>query len=216
MKCPRCSVIVGQRSPTCHGCGFSLTELTPVFGNRCVQMDRLHDDAHCLLKADRDKVTATMDLFEARFPQLFFCAYLSALPEGTKLSELGFWLLNYAAVRSVDIDRPNENALMLVVDLHAKRVGISLGYYAELLLDDAAVERALNVARPWFMNAEFGTGINAVLKQLGKQLSKNSRSLRNRPPEAKESLLNPFGQPRMPALRAVKSQAPKKKSRAAV
>lgn len=205
MKCPRCSVIVGQRSPTCHGCGFSLIELTPLFGNQCVQMDRLHDDAHCLLKRDRDRVVQTMDRFEARFPQLFFATYLSALPEGTQLSELGFWLLNYAAVRSVDIDRPNENALMLVVDLHAKRVSVSLGYYAEMLLDEASVERALNVARPWFMNAEYGTAIIAVMSQLGKTLSRNSRNLRSRAPEATESLLNPFGKPQLPALRGAKT-----------
>lgn len=206
MKCPRCSAIVGHRSPTCHGCGFSLAELTSLYGNRCVQMDRLHDDAHCLLKRDRDQVLATMDQFETRFPQLFFCAYISSLPANTSLSELGFWLLNYAAVRSVDIDRPNENALLLVVDLNAKRAAVSMGYYVEQLLDPESVERALNVARPWFMTAEYGTAIVAVLRQLGKALSRRSRELRNRPPEARESLLNPFGQPQLPSLRAAKSK----------
>ena len=125
--------------------------MNAVYGNRVVQMDRLHDDAHSLLKRDRDLVIETMDQFESRFPQLFFCAYISNLPEGTKLSELGFWLLNYAAVKSVDIDRPNENAILLLIDMHSMRVALSFGYYAEILLDESDGEKALAAARPWFL-----------------------------------------------------------------
>ena len=211
MKCPRCSVIVGHRSTNCHGCDFSLAELAPLYGNQCVQMDRLHDDAACLLKRDRDVVTAAMDQFESRFPQLFFCAYISSLPEGTKMSELGFWLLNYAAVRSVEIDRPNENALLLLIDLTSKQVAISPGYFAEMLITEEQMEKALTVARPWFLNGEFGTAIVTVLRQLAKALSRSSRKLRRRPPEACESVLNPFGQPALPSLRAIKTAEEKPK-----
>jgi hypothetical protein len=214
MKCPRCSVIVGHRSANCHGCGFSLSELVPLYGNQCVQMDRLHDDAACLLKRDRDAVTAAMDQFESRFPQLFFCAYISSLPAGTRLAELGFWLLNYAAVRSVDIDRPNENALVLIIDLESKQVALSPGYFAEMLITEEQMEKALTVARPWFLNGEYGTAIVTVLRQLAKALSRSSRKLRRRRPEACESLLNPFGQPALPALRGVKTA--EEKSKAAV
>ena len=205
MKCPRCSVIVGHRSPTCHGCGFSLVDLSAVYGDRCVQMERLHDDAHCLLKNDRSQVQAAMDSFERRFPQLFFACYLSQLPEQARLPELGFWLLNYAAILSVDIDRPNENAVLLVIDPQARRAQLSLGYFAEQLLEDVHLERALATARPWFANGDYGTAIVAVVRQLGKALSRRSRELRRRPPEACESLLNPFGRPQLPELRAVKT-----------
>jgi hypothetical protein len=205
MKCPRCSAIVGYRSATCHGCGFSLADLAPLYGNQCVQMDRLHDDAACLLKRDRDLVMAAMDQFESRFPQLFCCSYISSFPEATRLSELGFWLLNYAAVSSVDIDRPNENALLLIVDLQSKQVAISPGYFAELLIEEEQMAKALQAARPWFLNGEYGTAIVTVIRQLAKVLSRSSRKLRRRPPEARESVLNPFGQPALPSLRAVKS-----------
>lgn len=205
MRCPHCSAIVGHRSQDCHGCGFSLAELTRLYGDRCVQMDRLHDDAACLMKRDRAAALAAMNQFEARFPQLFFCAYISSLPDETKLSELGFWLLNYAAVRSVDIDRPNENALLLMVDLNSKRVAISPGYFVETLIDEEQMERALSAARAWFLNGEYGTAIVTVVRHLAKSLSRSSRKLRRRPPEARESFLNPFGKPQLPALRATKT-----------
>lgn len=205
MKCPHCSVIVGHRSTTCHGCGFSLPKLAPLYGSQSVQMDRLHDDAACLLKRDRDLVMTAMDQFESRFPQLFFCAYISSLPPGTRMAELGFWLLNYATVRSADIDQPNENALLLIIDLQSKQVAISPGYFTEMLITQEQMEKALATARPWFLNGEYGTAIVAVLRQLGKALSRSSRKLRRRAPEARESLLNPFGQPALPSLRAVKA-----------
>ena len=121
------------------------------------------------------------------------------------MAELGFWLLNYAAVRSVDIDRPNENALLLIIDLESKQVALSPGYFAEMLITEEQMEKALAAARPWFLNGELGTAIVTVLRQLAKALSRSSRKLRSRSPEARESLLNPFGQPALPSLRAVKT-----------
>ena len=84
MRCPRCSKSVTHRSDDCHSCGYSLTDAQAVFGTAMVEMDRLHDAAHCLRKDERDELLALMDRLKDRFPQLF-----SALG-GIKKSEKGF------------------------------------------------------------------------------------------------------------------------------
>lgn len=208
MRCPRCSKAVTHRSDECHSCGYSITDAQAVFGTTMVEMDRLHDAAHCLRKEERDEVLAIMDRLKDRFPQLFFCAYLGTLPEKVKMSELGFWLLNHAAVKGVDLARPNENAILLLLDTNTQEAGISLGYYVEKFLDENAATRCLRSARRHFAKNENGKALSKVLHKLGRTLSKGSRNILRIQPETRQSVLNPFGATTLPTLRTVKIATP--------
>jgi hypothetical protein len=173
-------------------------------------MDRLHDAAHCLRKEERDEVIAVMDRLQDRFPQLFFCAYLGTLPKNVRMSELGFWLLNHAAVKGVDIARPNENAILLLLDTNTGEAGISLGYYVEKFLDEMAATRCLRSARSHFVNGENGKALSKVMRKVGRALSKRSRNVLHIQSEASQSILNPFGVTtnNLPLLRNAKMGSP--------
>jgi len=175
-----------------------------------VEMDRLHDAAHCLSKEERSEVLNIMDRLKDRFPQLFFCAYLGTLPKNVKMSELGFWLLNHAAVKGVDIARPNENAILLLLDTNTGEAGISLGYYVEKFLDEVSASRCLQSARPHFVNGDNGKALSKTMRKIGRVLSKRSRNLLRIQPEANQSVLNPFGATTtsLPVLRNVKMGSP--------
>ncbi|MCF6313237.1 MAG: hypothetical protein L3J39_12375 [Verrucomicrobiales bacterium] len=173
-----------------------------------VEMDRLHDAAHCLRKEERAEVLDVMDRLKDRFPQLFFCAYLGTLPDNVKMSELGFWLLNHAAVKGVDIARPNENAILLLLDTHTGEAGISLGYYVEKFLEENSAARCLQSARALFAKGENGKALCKVMKKLGRTLSKRSRGVLRIQPETQQSVLNPFGASALPQLRNAKAGSP--------
>lgn len=208
MRCPRCSKSVTHRSDECHACGYSLTDAQSVFGTAMVEMDRLHDAAHCLRKEERAEVLDVMDRLKDRFPQLFFCAYLGTLPDNVKMSELGFWLLNHAAVKGVDITRPNENAILLLLDTHTGEAGISLGYYVEKFLEESSAASCLQSARSLFAKGENGKALCKVMKKLGRTLSKRSRGVLRIQPETQQSVLNPFGATALPQLRNAKAGSP--------
>ncbi len=109
---------------------------------------------------------------------MLFCAYLGTLPEDLSLSELGFWLLNHGQVRGAEYARPNENAILVVMDMNSKQIGISLGYFAETLIDQEDAYRALHLARPNLLNAEYGEAISTIFSKLGTILKRKGRKLR--------------------------------------
>lgn len=147
-------------------------------GSNQVLLHRVHDAAHCLRKHERDELGETLDFLESKFPQMLFCAYLGTLPASLKISELGFWLLNHGQVRGAEFARPNENGVLVVMDLNTKQIGISLGYFAETLITEEDAYRALNAARPNLVNAEYGEAIERIFLKIGKVLDKQGRKLR--------------------------------------
>lgn len=183
IKCPKCTRPVDDQAETCYCCGYSIDIARKMFGTNLVQMPRLHDAAHCLRKQDRDDVSDVLDLLESRFPQLSFCAYLGALQPGVTLQELGFWLLNHVTVGGLEFSRPNENAVLLVLDVNTKQVGFSLGYFAEDLLDETDCHTVLQKARPYFMNADYGTALMVMYKKLARVLGRRARKIAKMPPE---------------------------------
>ena len=147
-------------------------------GSNQVLLHRVHDAAHCLRKHERDELGETLDFLESKFPQMLFCAYLGTLPASLKISELGFWLLNHGQVRGAEFARPNENGVLVVMDLNTKQIGVSLGYFAETLITEEDAYRALNAARPNLVNAEYGEAIERIFLKIGKVLDKQGRKLR--------------------------------------
>lgn len=178
MKCPRCQRPVDHEAESCYSCGYSELDAAKKYGANKVFLNRIHDAAACLRKHERDELAAAIDQLEVVFPQMLFCAYLGNLPDDLSMSELGFWLLNHGQVKGAEYSRPNENAVLVIVDMNTKQVGVSLGYFTESLLSDEDVYRALLHARPHLLNAEYGEALEKILFRLAKILRKRGRKLR--------------------------------------
>lgn len=178
MKCPRCQRPVDHEAVSCYSCGYSEVEAAAVCGANLVQLSRIHDAAHCLRKQDRDNLAYTLDQLELKFPQMLFCVYLGTLPSHLSISELGFWLLNHGQVRGAEYARPNENGILIVMDMNSKQIGISLGYFAESLIPEEDAYRALTAARPNLVNAEYGEALSRIFLRLGKTLGQQGKKLK--------------------------------------
>lgn len=178
MKCPRCLRPVDHEASSCYSCGYSEADAAALFGANHVVLNRVHDAAHCLRKQERDQLAETLDQLELKFPQMLFCAYLGTLPAQLGLSELGFWLLNHGQVKGAEFARPNENGILVVMDLNRKQIGISLGYFAETLISEEDAYRALTASRPNLVNAEYGEAIERIFLKLGKLLDRQGRKLK--------------------------------------
>ena len=177
MKCPKCLRPVDDEAESCYSCGCSEGEAAAKYGANQVFLKRVHDAAACLRKQERDELGELLDQLEVNFPQLLFCAYLGVLPDDVSVSELGFWLLNHGQVRGAEYARPNENAILVIIDIETKRVGVSMGYCAERLVSEDEVYRSLVKARPSLLNAEYGMALGTVFTVLAKVLRRKARKL---------------------------------------
>ncbi len=178
MKCPRCRRPVDHEAESCYSCGYSEMEASASCGSNQVLLNRIHDAAHCLRKQERDDLSLAMDQLEIKFPQMLFCVYLGQLPGHLSISELGFWLLNHGQVRGAEYARPNENGILVVMDMNSKQIGISLGYFAETLILEEDAYRALVRARPNLVNGEYGEAITSIFLRLGRTLDHKGKKLR--------------------------------------
>jgi hypothetical protein len=178
MKCPKCQRPVDHEAESCYSCGYSEAAAAAICGGNLVLLNRIHDAAHCLRKQERDDLAYTLDQLELKFPQMLFCVYLGTLPSHLSLSELGFWLLNHGQVKGAEYARPNENAILVLMDMNTRQVGISLGYFAESLITEEDAYRALTMARPNLVNAEYGEALERLFLRLGKILDRKGRQLR--------------------------------------
>ncbi len=178
MKCPKCQRPVDHEAESCYSCGYCELEAAERYGANRVNLSRVHDAAACLRKQERDDLKEALDHLEMKFPQMLFCAYLGTLPSDLSMSELGFWLLNHGQVKGAEYARPNENAILLILDMNSKQIGVSLGYFAETLISEEDAYRALLHARPNLINAEYGEALERIFVRLSRVLRKKGRKMR--------------------------------------
>ena len=202
MKCPHCFRPVDHEALTCYSCGYSIADAEEIFGRNFVRMNRLNDAAHCLRKTDRDEVEEVLEMLEFRFPQLLFCCYLGALDKKMKLNELGFWLLNHAEIAGADFARPNENAVLVLIDVNSKQAGISLGYFMETLLSEEEAYRALLASPPLLLNGSYGMALSGIFRRVGRSLSRAAREMR-KPPAPRRAKAKPT----LPSLNELEADA---------
>ncbi len=178
MKCPSCIRPIDHEAETCYSCGYSALKAMAKYGDNYVRMSRVHDAAHCLRKKDKVDLDAVLDQLELRFPQLLFCVYLGDLPESISVRELGFWLLNHGQVKGAEYSRPNDNAILVILDVQSKQIGLSLGYFSEMLISDEDSYRVLMAARPSLVNLEYGPAMCTLFTRLNRTLSRKARKLK--------------------------------------
>lgn len=141
-----------------------------------MRLDRLTDAAHCLRLSERRKIEAQMDDLERRFPQVFFAVYFGVLPQGFRVEEVGFWLLNHAAFGTHDITKRNEFGIILVIDPAAGTACFSVGYAMEALLGKMGMQRTLLRASKYLSRSEYGGAVDLAIRDLDRSLRSLGRA----------------------------------------
>ncbi len=113
----------------------------------------------------------------------------------TSIRQFGFWLMNHAAISTVDVSRPNEQGILIVVDLQSRVVGITLGYMVESFLGEKDLRRCLKAARPQLFQEDYYRGVSTLLQGIAKTLRRNSRLARKNPERFAPPPAPPLGKP---------------------
>ena len=181
MKCPRCVQVIHRGAGLCPHCGFGLAEADERYGNEDVRLRRLADVAGLMRSRERGKVTAALDRFCRRFPQLFFAVYTGSGQGGGNLRQFGFWLLNRAAFEDVPVDRPNEAGILLVIDADSKSAAVTWGYLLDPFLTEEDTFICLSRAHAYWLEGRFAEGTVRMIEQLEKVLCKKASQARRDP-----------------------------------
>lgn len=181
ITCPRCvqSVLPGEDS--CRHCGYSLAEADAHFGGGPVAVERLTDADGLLTGRERGAIGVLQREFERQFPQLFLLVYVGSLPVPSGPRQFGFWLLNQAAVPSLDVMRPNEKGLLLVVDPGSGTAALTAGYFLECYLGQEELNGVLEAGRKAFGRQQFVRGIQDIARMLTARLRQAAREAAKNP-----------------------------------
>ena len=161
-----------------------------LFGREDVRLRKFADVAGVLRMKEREPMRWVLERFEAKFPQLFVAVYLGAFEELNNLRQFGFWMLNRAAYEDVDLERPNESGILIVVDVNAKSAAITYGYALMPYLDEDSTFAALSAGHPMFLQSDYLGALTAVVRKLERILVRGWRRARRDP----ESVLAKGGQ----------------------
>lgn len=178
MKCPRCVQRIHRSASQCPHCGFAMRDLDDQYGAGEVRLRRLSDAAGVLRMKERRKAERWFDQFETSFPQLFFSVYYGALDGRSNIRQFGMWLLNHGAYEDVDITKPNDGGILLVVDVNSKVATISFGYLLDFYLTEDETFRILSKAHPDLLQGNHLKALEVVIKKLTFILKKKSRQAR--------------------------------------
>ena len=106
---------------------------------------------------------------------MFFAVYTSRTEGRSDVRQFGFWLLNRAAFQDVELDRPNECGILLIIDPDAKSAGITWGYALDAYLTEEDTFLFLSRAHAYWVEGRYSEGVIRGLKQLSKVLTKRCR-----------------------------------------
>ena len=181
MKCPRCVQVIHRGASVCPHCGFGLAEVDAKYGAEDVSLRRLADVAGLIRSKERGKVSAALDRFSRKFPQLFFAVYTGSGQGGGNLRQFGFWLLNRAAFEDVPVERPNEAGILLVIDADSKSASITWGYQLDPFLTEEDTFHCLSRAHAYWLEGRYAEGVVRMIAQLEKVLKKKAAQARRDP-----------------------------------
>ncbi len=195
MKCPRCVRDIPSASLTCGECGFSLMDQDAQFGDDAVCLARVTDKSNLFQESELAELESALDEFEQSFPQLFLAVYCVALPVMSSVRQFAFWLLNRAAVNSVDITRPNENGAILMIDETSGQAGLVVGYLLECYFSESELTEILETARKDWGANRMAAGVLEVVSAYSKALQKKSQLAAKNPAQFSPRSELPPGKP---------------------
>ena len=180
MKCPRCVQQIHRSASQCPHCGFAMHDLDEQYGSNEVRMRRISDAAGVLRLKERKKAEKWFQQFEASFPQLFFSVYYGALDERSNIRQFGMWLLNRGAFEDVDLSRPNDGGVLLVIDVNSKTAFIANGYVLDFYLREKDTFDILSKAHPHLLQGNYYKALRVIMNKLSATLKRRSRkAIRN-------------------------------------
>ncbi len=192
MKCPRCVQTIHRGAVVCPHCGFGIGDCDARYGGEDVVLRRLADVAGLVRSRERGKVSAALDRFSRKFPQLFFAVYTGSGEEGGgSLRQFGFWLLNRAAFEDVPVDRPNEAGILLVIDPDTKSAALTWGYLLDPFLGEEETFQCLSRAHAYWLEGRYAEGTVRVIAQMEKVLKKRAAQARRDPEKFERKVAPP-------------------------
>jgi uncharacterized membrane protein YgcG len=183
MKCPRCVQRIHRAASSCPHCGFAMWHADELFGTDSVSLHKLTDAAGVLRMREREPMRRVLERFEARFPQLFVSIYLGAFENLESIRQFGFWMLNRSVYVDVDEERPNENGILILIDVESKSASITYGYALMPYLDEDTTFSALSAGHPSFLQGDFLDALTTVVSKLEGTLLKGWKRV-NRDPDS--------------------------------
>ena len=192
MKCPRCVQRIHRAAMACPHCGFSLADADRMFGEGEVKLRSLTDAAGLFRRNERGKIEDALERFATKFPQMFVAVYTESLGETGNLRQFGFWLLNRGMFEDVEVKKPNEGGILIVIDPDSKAAGISFGYLLDPFFEESDSFECLSRAHSHWLEGRYCDGLLKALKHLEKLLRKRSRQARRDPEKYERQVAAPI------------------------
>lgn len=171
-QCPDCQHSLPDGCPRCFHCGFSLETLDGFLGADEVILERIQDESACFSPEDLARLSAALRAWDDRFPGYFAAVFAGRIPPPVNARTFGTWLLNRAAWPGVDLSRPNDCGLLLVLDPAGGELAAVTGYAMESWLPETMLASALHSALPHLGSSQWRKAILAVLSTLSDHLAK--------------------------------------------
>ena len=191
MKCPRCVQRIHRAAAACPHCGFSLFDADRMFGEGEVKLRSLTDAAGLFRRKERDRIEDALEAFGTSFPQMFVAVYTGSLGETGNLRQFGFWLLNRGIFEDVDVSKPNEGGILIVIDPDSKSAGVTFGYLLDPFFEERDSFECLSRAHSHWLEGRYSDGLLKALGHLGKLLRKRCRQAKRDPEKYERKVATP-------------------------
>ncbi len=162
-----------------------------MFGDGEVKLRSLTDAAGLFRRRERDRIEDALEAFGIAFPQMFLAVYTGSLGETGNLRQFGFWLLNRGVFEDVDVTKPNEGGVLIVIDPDSKAAGISFGYLLDPFFEERDTFECLTRAHSHWLEGRYCDGLLKALNHIGSLLRKRSRQARRDPERYERKVATP-------------------------
>jgi len=178
IQCPYCRTPLTETTPACPKCSLDLDRASAVMG----PVPRLSalgitDFTETLKPRDEKRLHRTIREFHLRFPQSRVAVVFSRFDSKFPLAAHLFWLFNTAPVSGESCKRGDNRDLLIGIDPDRRLAGLTVGYGLEPFLDQDALDRALELARPHLEKDDFPAAVLTILNALSRLMEEVCREL---------------------------------------
>ena len=148
--CPACGGPLKPDSKWCPTCNFTGGDSIRFFPDSPPPLLPILDAAEIFTEADTRKIERVREAIGKRFPQFRWRVCSVNLPQETRLSLFGFWLLNASPLAENETSDERTWTVLLLINANTGQAAVILGYAAEPFLSDDDWKNALSsMASDW-------------------------------------------------------------------
>ena len=107
------------------------------------------------------------------------------------MRQFGFWLLNRGVFEDIDVGKPNEAGVLILVDPDSKAAGMTFGYLMDPFFEEQDSFECLSRAHAHWLEGRFADGILRSIRHLRKVLRKRCRQVRRDPEKYERKVATP-------------------------